>query len=237
MTIHVENVGMRFGGLTALEGVSFKAPRDRIVCIIGPNGAGKTTLFSVLSGFLVPTTGAVRLDSRLLSGLAPYDVARLGIARTFQIVRPFLDLTVRDNVMVGAFARVSRHGEATEIAERVLEKVGLYHKRDFRASYLTLPDLKRLEVAKALAMAPSYLLLDEVMAGLNLREQHDVATMLESVHDAGIGILLVEHSLAIVQRMADHVVCLDGGRKIAEGGAKEVMQNEAVQVAYMGVGQ
>lgn len=237
MTLHIDNIGMRFGGLAALEGVSFSAPRDRIICIIGPNGAGKTTLFSVLSGFLRPTTGTIKLDSQVISGLPAYQVARFGIARTFQIVRPFRDLTVSDNVMVGAFAQTAHHAKARDITERVLEQVGLFPKRDFLASYLTLPDLKRLEVAKALAMAPNYLLLDEVMAGLNLREQHDVATMLEGVHDAGIGILLVEHSLAIVQRMADFVVCLDGGRKIAEGNPKDVMKNEAVQVAYMGVDQ
>jgi branched-chain amino acid transport system ATP-binding protein len=237
MTLRISNVGMRFGGLTALEDVSFDAPRDQIVCIIGPNGAGKTTLFAVLSGFLSPSTGQVHLDQQVISGKPAHEIARLGIARTFQIVRPFRDMTVRDNVMVGAFARTAHHAEAGEIADQVLERVALLHKRDFLAGYLTLPDMKRLEVAKALAMSPHYLLLDEVMAGLNLREQHEVASMLEDIHAKGTGILLVEHSLAIVQRMADHVVCLDSGRVIAEGSAEDVMRSEAVQVAYMGVGQ
>jgi branched-chain amino acid transport system ATP-binding protein len=226
---------MRFGGLAALQDVSFEAPRERIVSIIGPNGAGKTTLFAVLSGFLRPTVGCARLDGEVITGRPPHEIARLGIARTFQIVRPFRDLTARDNVMVGAFARTKGHAEAAAIADAVLEQVGLHNKREFLAAYLTLPDLKRLEVARALAMGPAYLLLDEVMAGLNLREQHEVASMLEAIHASGTGILLVEHSLAIVQRMADHVVCLDSGRKIAEGTAEEVMQSDAVQVAYMGV--
>lgn len=235
MTLHIQDVGMRFGGLTALEGVSFDAPRDRIVAVIGPNGAGKTTLFAVLSGFLTPTTGLVRLGDEVISGRQPHEVARLGIARTFQIVRPFRELSVLDNVITGAFARTRSHRDAEAIAGAVLKRVDLHRRRDFLARTLTLPDMKRLEVAKALAMNPSYLLLDEVMAGLNLREQHDVASMLESIHDEGTGILLVEHSLAIVQRMADHVICLDGGRKIAEGTAEHVVHSEAVQVAYMGV--
>lgn len=237
MTLRVCNIGMRFGGLTALEGVSFDAPRDQLICIIGPNGAGKTTLFSILSGFLSPSTGSVEFDGQVISGRPAHQIARLGIARTFQIVHPFRDLTVRDNVMVGGFARTSRHNEAGEIADQVLERVGLAHKRDFLGGYLTLPDMKRLEVAKALAMSPQYLLLDEVMAGLNLREQYEVAEMLEAIHREGVGILLVEHSLAIVQRMANHVVCLDNGRVIAVGSAQDVMQSEAVQAAYMGVGQ
>jgi branched-chain amino acid transport system ATP-binding protein len=233
--LRIESVGVRFGGLLALDDVSFDAPRDRIVCIIGPNGAGKTTLFGVLSGFLRPTSGRVRLGNDVISGRPPYEIARLGIARTFQIVRPFRDLSVLDNVVVGAYMRTEDPAEARKVAADILERVGLYAKREFLAGYLTLPDLKRLEVAKALATRPDYLLLDEVMAGLNLREQHEVAAMLEGVHGAGTGILLVEHSLAIVQRMADHVICLDSGRKIAEGTAAAVMQSEAVQVAYMGV--
>jgi len=237
MTLSISNVGMRFGGLTALEKVSFEAPRDQIFCIIGPNGAGKTTLFAVLSGFLTPSTGQVHLDGEVISGKPAHEIARRGIARTFQIVRPFKEMTVRDNVMVGAFARTDHHDEARGIADAVLERVGLQHKRDFLAGYITLPDMKRLEVAKALAMAPQYLLLDEVMAGLNLREQHEVAEMLEGIHASGTGILLVEHSLAIVQRMADHVVCLDSGCVIASGTAQDVMRSEAVQIAYMGVTQ
>jgi len=233
--LSAENVSVRFGGLVAVDDVSFKTDTDQILCIIGPNGAGKTTLFSVLSGFLKPTSGKVRFNDLEISGLRADRVALAGISRTFQIVRPFRDMTVLDNVMVGAYARAGGYEEARERALAILEEVGLYHRRDFLASYLTLPDLKRLEVARALATQPVYLLLDEVMAGLNLREQHEVADMIEAIHQRGVGVLLVEHSLAIVQRLGQHVLCMDSGRKIAEGTAAEVMSSEAVQIAYMGV--
>lgn len=233
--LQVRDIEVRFGGLVAVDGVSLDAPRDQIVSIIGPNGAGKTTLFAVLSGFQNPTRGMVTLDEEDLTGLPAYEVSRRGIARTFQIVRPFRDMSVLDNVIVGAYARAKSYRAAVKAASDVLDLVGLYGKREFLAAYLTLPDLKRLEVAKALATRPKYLLLDEVMAGLNLKEQHEVATTLETIHSRGTGILLVEHSLAIVQRMSDHVICLDSGRKIAEGTAESVMNTEAVQVAYMGM--
>ncbi len=229
------DIEVRFGGLTAVSGVSLNAPRDKILSIIGPNGAGKTTLFSVLSGFLAPTHGTVTLDGKRLDGMPAYTVARSGIARTFQIVRPFPDMTVLDNVIVGAYARAASYREASAVSARVLEKVGLYPKRAFLAAHLTLRDLKLLEVAKALATQPKFLLLDEVMAGLNIKEQHDVATMLEGIHADGTGILLVEHSLAMVYRMSDHVICLDSGRKIAEGTATAVLESKEVQAAYMGI--
>ena len=229
------DIEVRFGGLTAVSGVSLNAPRNKILSIIGPNGAGKTTLFAVLSGFLVPTRGTVTLDTQRLDGMPAHAVARNGIARTFQIVRPFPDMTVLDNVIVGAYARTSSYREASAVSARVLEKVGLFPKRAFLAAHLTLRDLKLLEVAEALATQPKLLLLDEVMAGLNIKEQHDVASMLEGIHAGGTGILLVEHSLAIVHRMSDHVICLDSGRKIAEGTASAVLESKQVQAAYMGI--
>jgi branched-chain amino acid transport system ATP-binding protein len=234
-TLKAQGVRVQFGGLVAVDDVSFEARSDRILSVIGPNGAGKTTLFAVLSGFVKPTSGTVALDGETLTGEEPHQIARRGIARTFQIVRPFRDLTALDNAIVGAYAHAGSYREAREIADRMLEEVGLYAKRSFLASYLTLPDLKLLEVAKALATRPKFLLLDEVMSGLNLKEQHDVAHMLEKIHERGTGILLVEHSLAIVQRMSARVVCLDSGRKIAEGTAAEVMGSPAVQAAYMGI--
>jgi len=233
--LNVENVCVRFGGLTAVDNISFSTNTNSILCIIGPNGAGKTTLFAVLSGFLKPTSGRVRFNNLEISSMRVDRVALAGISRTFQIVRPFQDMTVLDNVMVGAFARTTKYADARDRALSIMDEVGLYKKRNFLASYLTLPDLKRLEVAKALATQPSYLLLDEVMAGLNLPEQHEVASMIEKIHDRGVGVLLVEHSLAIVQRLGEHVICMDSGRKIAEGTASEVIQSEAVQIAYMGV--
>lgn len=219
----------------AVDDVSFETRKDQILCIIGPNGAGKTTLFSVLSGFQKPSGGQVLFDGRNVSSMRVDQVALAGIVRTFQIVRPFRDMTVLDNVMVGAYARADSYEDARERARAVLEEVALYKKRNFLASYLTLPDLKRLEVARALATQPACLLLDEVMAGLNLPEQYEMADMIEKIKNRGVSVLLVEHSLAIVQRLGQHVLCMDSGRKIAEGTAAEVIQSEAVQIAYMGV--
>jgi len=233
--LEVRDVKVLFGGLVAVDGVSFSIDRDKILSIIGPNGAGKTTLFAVLSGFLRPTQGTVSLDGDGLIGLPPHRIAIKGIARTFQIVRPFRDLTALDNVIVGAYRRAKTYSEPAQLANEALLEVGLSSKRNFLAAYLTLPDLKLLEVAKALATGPKYLLLDEVMSGLNLKEQHDVATKLETIHGRGVGILLVEHSLAIVKRMSDRVLCLDSGRLIADGTSEEVMRSPAVQTAYMGI--
>ena len=234
-TLKATGVRVQFGGLVAVDDVSFEARSDRILSVIGPNGAGKTTLFAVLSGFVKPTNGTVTLDGEMLTGLEPHQIAKRGIARTFQIVRPFRDLTALDNVIVGAYAHARSYREASAIAADMLQEVGLYGKRSFLASYLTLPDLKMLEVARALATRPKFLLLDEVMSGLNLKEQHEVAHMLEKLHERGTGILLVEHSLAIVQRMSARVVCLDSGKNIAEGTAAEVMSSPAVHAAYMGI--
>jgi branched-chain amino acid transport system ATP-binding protein len=232
----VKNIEKRFGGLLALSEISLDVPQDRLVAIIGPNGAGKTTLFNVMSGFQRPDTGEITFFGEGLVGLRPHEVSRRGIVRTFQICKPFPDLSVLDNVVAGAFIRASRLREATELAEDALNDIGLYGKRAFLARYLTLPELKRLEVARALAVGPRYLLLDEVMAGLNIKEQHEVADDIERIHARGIGIVLVEHSLPIVMRVARHVVCLDNGRKIAEGSAADVMAEESVRAAYMGVG-
>jgi branched-chain amino acid transport system ATP-binding protein len=225
----------RYGGLVAVEEVDFQARRGEIVAIIGPNGAGKTTFFNVLSGFQAPTAGEVRLEGRSLNGLKAHEVSRCGITRTFQICRPFPDLSTLDNVVVGAYAHARSYAEAVDAAEAVLHEVGLHHKRKFLASYLTLPDMKRLELARALATRPKYLLLDEVMAGLNVREQHDVGNVIEAIHGRGIGIVLIEHSVAMVMRLGQRVICLNAGRKIAEGTAREVLSDAGVQAAYMGV--
>ena len=157
----------------------------------------------------------------------------MGLARTFQICKPFADLSVLENVITGAYARTKNYREAVEISEDVLRSLGIYGRRLQLARHLTLPDIKRLEVARALATGPRILLLDEVMAGLNLREQHQVATMVEAIHQTGIGIVLIEHSIAMIVRLSRRIIVLDDGRKIAEGEPREVIATAAVRAAYL----
>lgn len=233
--LETKSLTKRYGGLVAVADMDFKADASEIVAIIGPNGAGKTTFFNLLSGFQPPSAGEVHLDGTSLAGLEAYDVANRGVVRTFQICRPFPDLSTLENVVVGAYAHCASHRQAVEVAEAVMQEVGLFHKRRFLASYLTLPDMKRLELARALATRPRYLLLDEVMAGLNVREQHEVGDIIEAIHARGVGIVLVEHSIAMVVRLGRRVICLSAGRKIAEGSAREVLSDPDVQSAYMGV--
>jgi len=233
--LETSSLTKRYGGLVAVADLDFRVDTNEVVAIIGPNGAGKTTFFNLLSGFQPPSAGEVRLDGASLAGLEAHQVANRGVVRTFQICRPFPDLSTFENVVVGAYARCANYKDAAEVAESVLQQVGLFRKRGFRANYLTLPDMKRLELARALATQPRYLLLDEVMAGLNVREQHEVGDLIEAIHARGTGIVLVEHSIAMVVRLGQRVVCLSAGRKIAEGSAREVLSDPDVQSAYMGV--
>jgi branched-chain amino acid transport system ATP-binding protein len=234
-TLEARNVTKRFGGVTAVNGVTFRARQDEIVGLIGPNGAGKTTLFNLMSGFFAPNEGDIYFKGERITGLRPYEVARRGLARTFQICKPFPDLSVLENVVTGAYGRAAGYAEAVEASENVLDQLGLYHRRLQLARHLTLPDLKRLEVARALATAPAFLLLDEVMAGLNLKEQHEVAAMIEKIHSNGVGVVLVEHSIAMIVRLSRHVVVMDDGRHIAEGAPREAISTKAVRAAYLGL--
>ncbi len=225
----------RFGGLVAVNKIDMSVSPSDIVGLIGPNGAGKTTLFALISGFEKPDEGRVTFGGKDISGARPYDIAKLGVTRTFQICRPFKELTLLENVVAGAYLRARTYNEAVEAAADVLDQVGIYNKRFQLAGQVSLPDLKRLEFARALATRPSILLLDEVMAGLNLREQHGVGEIVEAVHASGIGIVLVEHSLAMIVRLAHRVVVLDQGKLIAEGTPDDVVRSPAVKAAYMGI--
>ncbi len=233
----LEAIGVtkRFAGLIAVNAVDFSAGQDEIVGLIGPNGAGKTTLFNLMSGFIGLDIGDVRLGGVSIGRRRPHEVARLGLARTFQICKPFADLGVLENVITAAYVHAAGYREALERSEEVLQRLGLYAKRAQFARHLTLPDLKRLELARALATRPRFLLLDEVMAGLNLKEQHDVAAMIEAIHLSGTGIVLVEHSIAMIVRLSRRVVVLDNGSKIADGAPREVMSSAAVRAAYLGM--
>jgi branched-chain amino acid transport system ATP-binding protein len=236
--LRIRNVGMRFGGLWALSGVSVDIAQGEIVGLIGPNGSGKTTLMNVISGVLRPTSGAVEYRGTTISKVATYDVCKLGIARTFQIVKPFANLTVLENVAVGAM--YGRRGasrstaEAFEAARVLLEQVGLARVGDRPASDLTIPDRKRLEVAKALALDPEVLLLDEVMAGLNLAEVDEALRLLRTINDRGVTLIVVEHLMKAIMLISTRVVVLAEGKKIAEGTASEVTSSAAVIEAYLG---
>jgi branched-chain amino acid transport system ATP-binding protein len=233
--LEAEHLSKSFRGLKAVADVSFSVGQGEVVALIGPNGAGKTTCFNLIAGALSPDAGTVRLRGRVLTGLRPDQVCRAGIGRTFQVVKPFAGLTVLDNVAVGAL-NVARHvREARERARAVLDLLDLGHKAEDPASALTLPDRKRLEVARALATAPTLLLLDEVMAGLRPTESDRlVAILAELNRREGLTILLIEHVMRAVMRLAGRIVVLHHGEKIAEGAPEDIVRDPAVLDSYLG---
>ena len=230
----VDAVVKRFGGLTAVNEVSFDVARGEIVSIIGPNGAGKTTLFNLLTGQLKPTAGEVRLDGAVINALPPDRRARLGLGRTFQIAKPLLTLTALENAMVGSFMHHRRLADAEEKAHRMLREVGLDARADVRASQLTLSERRRLEVARALALEPSLILLDEVMAGLNQTEVQDLIDLVRRLNGGGLTFLIIEHNLKVVRAFSKRVIVIDRGAKIAEGDAEQILTTPAVVTAYLG---
>ncbi len=234
--VAVDNVSRRFGGVLAVKAVSFAAPAGRITALIGPNGAGKTTLFAIISGFLKPSDGRVRYCGEDVTGEPPHRLARRGIARTFQIVQPFAGLSVRDNILVGAFLRHRSRATALKAAERVAHEVGLADLIDRPADTLTVAGRKRLELARALATEPKLLLLDEVLAGLNPSEIRDIVPVIRSLCDRGISILMIEHVMQAVMRLAEHVFVLAEGSIIAEGTPAQVAADAKVVEAYLGHG-
>ncbi len=236
LLLSVNGVSKRFRGLVAVDRVSFDVPEGGIFAVIGPNGAGKTTLFNTIAGVLRPDAGTITFDGERIDGLPPDRICRRGIGRTFQIVRPFPALSVEDNVIVGALMRRRRVDAARERAGEVLRRLDLYDKRDQRASSLTLPDRKRLEVARALATDPKLLLLDEVMAGLRPTETDRMVTILRGLNrDTGLTILLIEHVMRAVMALASRIFVLHHGAAIAEGLPEEVIRDRAVIDSYLGV--
>ena len=230
----VDNVSKAFGGLVAVQRLSLKVEPGQILGLIGPNGAGKTTAFNVISGFDAPTAGDVRFKDESIVGLKPHQICHRGLTRTFQIVQPFANLTVLENVMVGAFARTDDAAEARRAAGAVLDFVGLGPLREYPARGLTLPSRKRLEVAKALATRPALLLLDEVMAGLNPREVAEVVALLRRIRDDGTSILVIEHVMHAIMRLCDRIVVIHHGQQIAAGPPEEIARDQRVIEAYLG---
>ncbi len=225
----------RFAGLLAVDRVSFEVAAGEIFAVIGPNGAGKTTLFAIIAGALAPDTGAVTFAGGRIDGLTPDAICRRGIARTFQIVRPFPRLSVEDNVMIGALLRRDDIRSARAHAGAVLEALDLADKRAVTASSLTLPDRKRLEVARALATDPKLLLLDEVMAGLRPTETDRMVAILKQLNrDTGMTILLIEHVMRAVMALASRVLVLHHGAAIAQGPPEAVVRDAAVIASYLG---
>jgi branched-chain amino acid transport system ATP-binding protein len=232
--LELESVTKRFGGLTAVKDVSLRAAPGEILGIIGPNGAGKTTLFNVISGFYAPDGGRVRLDGRDISGLAPHHVCALGLTRTFQLVKPFGNLSVLDNVMIGALTRVHAVSAAREAARQVVATCRLEAFAESRARSLPIGLRKRLEVARALATRPRILLLDEVMSGLNATELIEMIAILRHLHADGLGLIVIEHIMAAMMRLAQRIVVLHHGEKIAEGRPEEISRDPRVVDAYLG---
>ena len=229
-------VSKHFLGLRAVDEVSLSVTKGEIVSIIGPNGAGKTTFFNLLSGQLAPTTGDVRLRGNTINRLPPHARAQLGMGRTFQIAKPLIALNALENVMIGAFMRHKALATARDKAMAVLEKVGLAHHASRRAGDLTLSERRRLEVARALALEPEIVLLDEVMAGLNQSEVGQAIELLQGLHATGLTFLIIEHNLKVVRAFSERVVVLDRGRMIAEGTAEQILSSPEVIKAYLGEG-
>jgi branched-chain amino acid transport system ATP-binding protein len=232
--LHVDNVTKRFGGLAANDRLSFSIQPGQIVGLIGPNGAGKTTLFNCIAGYCAPDEGNVSFEGREITGKPPHEICRLGIARTFQLVKIFARMTVLENIMTGAFLRYAKAADARRKGLEILEEIGLADKRDVLCGALALPDKKMMEVARAMATEPKLLLLDEALAGLIGEEMQRTVRFILHTARKGTAVLAVEHVMEVIMPISDRVLVLDHGVKIAEDVPERVCANERVVAAYLG---
>ncbi len=232
--IEVVNVSKYFGGLPAVNNVSFDVEEREILGLIGPNGAGKTTLFNLIAGYHTLTHGKVLFQGKLISHLRPNKICDMGVARTFQVVKPFGEMTVEENVMVGAFNLYSDINTVRTKAQEVIERLDLTSERQQPAKSLTIADRKKLELARALATEPKVLMLDEVMAGLRPNEVDAFLNIIRELQASGITIIVVEHIMRAIMSICERLIVLDHGEKIAEGNPQEVTNNPAVIKSYLG---
>jgi len=234
--LQVQGLSKIFGGLRAVDDASLSVDKGRIVALIGPNGAGKTTFFACMAGFHRPDAGRVHLNGEDITGMAPHQIARRGMVRTFQITQPFAKLSVLDNIMVGAYQLHAHDADARAHAIAVAQKVGMAPLLGQAAMELTVAGRKRLELARALATNPQLLLLDEVMAGLNPSEIVEMVGIVRTIRDMGVTVLLIEHVMQAVMSLSEHIYVLSHGRVIAQGAPRDVVANPAGIEAYLGRG-
>lgn len=232
--LEVTQMTKDFGGLRAVDGLNIQIEAGQILGLIGPNGAGKSTAFNCIAGVFAPTSGTISFNGEKINGCKPWTLCKKGLARTFQIVKPFASKSVLYNVMVGAFATTDQTGKAEARALEVLGSLNFDNKKDMRAGNLTIADRKRLEIARALATQPKILLLDEVMAGLRPAEVDEMVAIIKSLRDQGITIFVIEHIMRAIMALSDRIVVIQFGKKISEGSPEKVASDENVIKAYLG---
>lgn len=234
MMLDLKDLVKDFGGLRAVDSLNLSIEQGQILGLIGPNGAGKSTVFNCIAGVYPPTEGEIFFDGTRINNVKPWDLCRQGLARTFQIVKPFASKTVLYNVMVGSYVTTDKRSAAESKAVETLKALNLYEKKDVKAGNLTIADRKRLEIARALATDPKLLLLDEVMAGLRPTEVDEMVKIIRGLRDRGITIFIIEHIMRAIMALSDRVVVIHFGQKISEGPPKEVASDEKVIKAYLG---